>query len=349
MEFATAGEFLPTVRKAGLEGVPAGLDVGAAFRAARGDGSRRGSQAGEGDYWALATRVFGVDIPRRYIADLLQVIGRGRPDLVVYETFNPGGAIAAKLAGIPSLGHSFGRIDEDMPINGSSVLLAEYGLDQMPPPLYGDAFVDICPSSAQTPVFRAAADRVPLRPVGWSEPGELPAGVAGRECGRPLIYLTLGTINDSPKVLRTAIDGLAALEADVLVAAGPVMRVADLGEIPANVRVENWMPQSALMPHLDLMVHHGGSGSTLGAFAAGLPQLILPQGADQFSNADVVHGLGVGERLAGAEVTADAVTEWARQLLVDEAVRAAAGEMAEEVAAMPEPKELAARLHEFAV
>lgn len=36
-----------------------------------------------------------------------------------------------------------------------------------------------------------------------------------------------------------------------------------------------WVPQAELLPHVDVLIHHGGSGTTLGALSVGAPQLIL--------------------------------------------------------------------------
>jgi UDP:flavonoid glycosyltransferase YjiC (YdhE family) len=218
---------------------------------------------------------------------------------------------------------------------------AELGID---PVSVGDPVIDICPESAQSPEFLAGATRLPLRPVGWNEPGDLPAGVAGRDRSRPLIYLTLGTAMGSVPILREAIAGLAVLDADLLVATGPTVQVDALGDVPANARFHAWVPQAALLPHVDLVVHHGGSGTMLGAFGAGLPQLVLPQGADQFTNADAVLELGVGARLLGGEITAGAVTEHTRRLLTDASVTAAVRRLAAEVADMPSPAEVTAQL-----
>jgi len=95
---------------------------------------------------------------------------------------------------------------------------------------------------------------------------------------------------------------------------------------------------------VDLVVHHGGSGTMLGAFAAGRPQLVLPRGADQFTNADAVVSSGAGSRLLPAELTSDAVTVTAWALLAGEDVHAASRRLAEEIAAMPSPREVAGRL-----
>ena len=85
--------------------------------------------------------------------------------------------------------------------------------------------------------------------------------------GRPLIYLTLGTVVAMDEGLRPAIDGLGTLDADVLFALGSAAGT-ELGSIPGNVRIEPFVNQAALWPAVDLVVHHGGSGTLLGALGA---------------------------------------------------------------------------------
>ena len=354
--FATSEDFLPQLRKAGLETAAAGLAIKDAFGQAFAEAGPAGPRRPPGDIPPevldpIIAKVFGDLMPKRFIADLLPVFDHVHPDLVVSEAGNSGGAFAAMKAGIPVVAHGFGRVSsEDRLVTKIRSAVRELG-DELGITVgddlsLGGAFVDICPESVQDPDFLARTKRVPLRPVGWSEPGELPAGVLDKR--RPLVYLTLGTAMGHAGVLGAAIAGLSALDVDVLVATGPTVDPAALGEVPANVRLEAWVPQAALLPHVDLVVHHGGSGTTLGAFGAGVGQLLLPQGADQFANADAVLAAGVGDRLLGADVTADAVAEKARHLLTDASVRDAAAVLAAEVAAMPSPAEVAAQLPDFA-
>lgn len=344
--FATAQRFEPTVGAAGLEFTPAGIDLHDAFAAEFAGDTRERGEVGREELAPVIARVFGEVLPRQFVASLLPLFDRERPDLVVYEAGNPGGALAARLAGVPAAAHGFGRFSDDELAEAIRARLNGYAgsvgvrLDSVHNP-----YIDICPASAQPPRFLANTRRIPLRPVGWNEPGELPAGVLGRDRGRPLVYFTLGTAMGTVEVLRPAIDGLAALPVDVLVATGPTISPDDLGAVPANVRLAAWVPQADLLPHVDLVVHHGGSGTTLGAFGAGLPQLLLPQGADQFSNAEAVCALGVGDRLL--EVSADEITARVRRLLADDAVRAATARLAAEVAEMPGPAEVVARLPEL--
>ncbi|MCG5450239.1 glycosyltransferase [Micromonospora hortensis] len=275
-----------------------------------------------------------------YAEDLAPELARLRPDLVVHEWGLPGAAVAAHRAGIPGVWHGFGRMFPE----GIGLELPTRN-----PEVVGRPHLDIWPPSLQDKNFLATERRIELRPVAFSTPAPLPERVS-RRTSRPLIYLTLGTAFGTPELLRTAIAGLAALDAEVVVAAGRVPP-EQLGEIPDHVSVHQWVSQAELLPLVDLVVHHGGSGTTLGALAAGVPQLLLPQGADQFANADTLAAAGVAVRLLPGEVDPSAVAEQAHRLLPQhgnaeqcDAVRA----VAEEIAAMPSPGAVARLLPEYA-
>jgi UDP:flavonoid glycosyltransferase YjiC (YdhE family) len=324
--FAAGEPFLPTLRAAGLTARPAGLGMREAFA---------GIEPGPAD--ERVGRVLGDVLPRRMVADLTPLLAEHRPDAVIHDVATLGAPLAAQAHGVPALGHTFGRMfvndmSEAM-VDAHTAFAFSLGLSPFP----ANRVIDICPPSVQLKDFLEQADRVPLRPVAWSESGAL----VERTPGRPLVYLTLGTAYATEDMLRTAIAGLVRLPVDVLVATGPV---ADVGEVPSHVRVRRWVSQAAVLPHVDLVVHHGGSGTMLGTFAAGKPQLVLPQGADQFTNADAVVDAGAGARLLPTEQTSEAVTVTARDLLSNMDCRIAARRLADEIAAMPSPREIVAQL-----
>ena len=174
----------------------------------------------------------------------------------------------------------------------------------------------------------------PARPVPFAEPDAiLPRWV--RERDRPLVYLTLGTIVSTDQALRPVIEGLGRLDVDVLLALGSADGSA-LGAVPRNVRVESFVDQPAALRHADLAVHHGGSGTILAALAYGTPQLLLPKGADQFWNADLMAGAGLAEVIEPAHVTPDAVAHPAAEL---GNLRPSVDAVSVEIAAMPDPAE----------
>ncbi|MCE0761676.1 glycosyltransferase [Pseudonocardia kujensis] len=356
VSYATAPSFHPLVERLGFRPVAAGGEIREAFGqvwAQSGKDPSARFTTPPDEVMAMAGRVFGEVLPRRTAADLAPVLAELRPDVVVHEAGDLGAGLAAKVAGVRGLCHGFGRVagGKLLARAGDHVggLAAELGLDPaaVAGPGLGDPFLDICPGSLQDPDFLAAftpdrAPRVPLRPVPFAEPAPLPDWVG--EPGPPLVYLTLGTAFAEGSVLRTAIRALGRLPARVLVAAGPMIDAALVDDLPATVRVEQWVPQADLLPYAALVVHHGGSGTTLGALANGVPQLVLPQGADQFDNAGAVVSVGAGRRLLPGEATTEAVAETASSLLTDPEPRAVAAAVAREIAAMPSPAEVVAAL-----
>ncbi|MFI9813789.1 glycosyltransferase [Saccharothrix variisporea] len=347
--FVTTAPFAATVTRYGIEHVPGGMDMLSAFELA---GAGPADRKSPGFRPERVSAVFGSVLPRRCAADLVPVIADRKPDLVVHELANPGAGLAAKVVDVPAVCHSFGRMWR--PTGPPEALrrylgevAAELGVDLPAGDLMslGNPYLDICPPSVQDPEFSVSRP-IPLRPVAYSEPGELPDWVL--EHRTPLVYLTLGTAFGDARVLRTAIAGLATLDVKVIVSTGPSVSVAALGEVPDNVVVRPWLPQADLLPHVDLVVHHGGAGATMGTFATGVPHLVLPQGADQFSNADVVTAAGLGDQVLAADLTAEVVAAKAHRLLTDDAVKAAVRAMAEEVAAMPSPHDVARALSDFA-
>ncbi|OLF15461.1 glycosyltransferase [Actinophytocola xanthii] len=340
--FATGAAFLPRLRQEGFEVHEAGIGVAEAEAEARrrcGDGA---------DPIELILTMFTDVLPRRTSTDLDPVLADRRPDLVVYEQSDVGAVAAARRAGVPAVSHIIGRSLPDPVRARAAERLAWVWEGETPhDPLAGDRCLDIWPPSLRDPSTHAIPTRIPVRPTPWSGAAPLPEiATAPRE--RPLVYLTLGTVAfGAVETLRTAVEGLSRLPVDVLVATGPGDPAA-LGEVPASVQVEGFVDQARLLPHVDLVVHHGGTGTLLGAFAAGLPQLLLPRGADQFVNAEVVAELGAGRRLVGPEVTAEAVTEQARALLADATAAETATRVAAEIAEMPAPADVVPALIELA-
>ncbi len=117
--------------------------------------------------------------------------------------------------------------------------------------------------------------------------------------------------------------------------------------MPAHVRVERFVPQAQVLPSCAAVLTHGGSGTTLGALAHGVPLLLVPQGADQFDNAARCERVGAAIVLPPDELTADAVRAGLRRLLAEPSFGRAAGRVAAEIAAMPTAAEAAVAVEEF--
>jgi MGT family glycosyltransferase len=157
---------------------------------------------------------------------------------------------------------------------------------------------------------------------------------------RPTVYMTLGTVtNTDMAVFRSALEGLADEPVNLIVTVGRDNDPTAIGQVPQNARIERYIPQSLLLPHCSAVISHAGSGTTLAALSHGLPQLLIPQGADQFVNADRCERAGVGLRLLPDQVTAAAVTDGVGALLVGDTYGRQARRLQAEMASMPTPEE----------
>lgn len=119
--------------------------------------------------------------------------------------------------------------------------------------------------------------------------------------GDPLVLVSFGSVAAGehlpfyPHLYRAAIDALAPLPVRVLVTIGAARDLTALGPLPANVHVEEWVAQDAVLPQTAAAVIHGGYGSTLGALRHGVPLAVLPLfSSDQFANARAVERAGAG-------------------------------------------------------
>lgn len=95
---------------------------------------------------------------------------------------------------------------------------------------------------------------------------------------------------------------------------------AELGDIPSNIEVHQWVPQRAILERADAFVTHAGMGGCGEGLQAGVPMIAVPQAAEQFMNADRLVELGVARRIDTADATADLLRTTLRELVADEDV-----------------------------
>jgi UDP:flavonoid glycosyltransferase YjiC (YdhE family) len=125
-----------------------------------------------------------------------------------------------------------------------------------------------------------------------------------------------------PDVLRSAVEAVEPLVAAVVVTTGP--NAPESLEIQSpRVHVVDYLPQSQILPIVDLVVSHGGAGTTLGAVAHGLPHLVMPGAAQsQQRNAQRTQDLGLGLAVA-RDADIGQLRTAAQRLLSDPSYRAA--------------------------
>jgi UDP:flavonoid glycosyltransferase YjiC (YdhE family) len=153
-------------------------------------------------------------------------------------------------------------------------------------------------------------------PAEAAPPGSLPPWWADVLAADRVILVTQGTLanRDLSQLLEPAMRALADLDALVVVTTG--REYAAFDKIPANVRVADFVPYSALLPHTDLMITNGGYGGCLQALAHGVPLIIAGQAEDKIEVAARLAWNGVAINLgtdtpseADIRAAVDAVTQ----------------------------------------
>jgi UDP-glucoronosyl and UDP-glucosyl transferase len=268
-----------------------------------------------------------------------------RPHLVVADAGDFAGHIVAAMLGIPSVTKGFGALLPEGRVASAAEAVAplwiERGLEPRP---YGGAYdwlyIDIYPPELHLEPGAHVRRRQLMRPGDEATSGEdlssLPMPDARPDA--PLVYVTMGTVFNDPEPLRRAIEGVRELPVRVIATVGPGADLDVVGDQPDHVRIERYVPQTALLPHCDAVVSHAGSGTVLGALTVGRPQVCLPQGADQFMNADAVTASGTGLAIDPDGVTSAGIGRAVAAVLDQESYRTAASGVASSIAAMPSPE-----------
>jgi UDP:flavonoid glycosyltransferase YjiC (YdhE family) len=295
-------------------------------------------------------KLFGAVTAPAMLDDMVRVASEWRPDLVIADAAEFTGHIAAAELDVPSVTKGFGPIlpRRRVAVAGDEVapLWRSRGLEPRP---YGGSYdhlyLDVYPPDMQPATPAHIPRHARLRPVTdeLHEEASSPLPLPPRS-GAPLVYVTMGTIFNNPEPMRVTLRALDGVDARVLVTVGPQADPAVLGEQPAHVRVERYVPQTRVLHECDVVVSHAGSGTVLSSLRIGLPQLCLPQGADQFLNADAVASVGAGISLMPEAADADAIRDAVARLLSDATFRDAAGRVRVSIASMPSPDDVAAEL-----
>lgn len=293
-------------------------------------------------------KLFGAIAAPAILADLAPVALNWRPDLVVADAAEFAGHIMAAELGVPSVTKGFGALLPQRRVEAAASEVAPLwrarGLEPRPfGGAYDHLYIDVYPPELTSQNAVHPRRRQLMSPLGDDGRTDMssPPLPASRE-GAPLVYVTMGTVFSDVAPLLSILAALRDLHLRVIVTVGPRVDPAALGPQPAHVRVEQYVPQAALLPHCDLVVSHAGSGTMLAGISHGLPQLCLPQGADQFLNAAAAASAGVGIALTPSAATASAIRDAVARLLSRPSYRDAAARVARSIAAMPTPDDVAA-------
>jgi UDP:flavonoid glycosyltransferase YjiC (YdhE family) len=291
-------------------------------------------------------RLFGEVGAALMLDGLLDVTRDWRPDLLVFDPLVYAAPLVAAASGVRAVLHTVGPFTDpsvvELVADAVSPMWRELG-HEVPQDagLYAGAVVAICPESLD-PLPASISHVHHLRPTDLPRALERPAAVPAELWERPVVYLTLGTFsNTNLAVFRTMLEAVAELPVSAVVTIGRGNDAAGLGAVPANAHVAEFIPQAELLPHSAAVVHHAGAGTAFGVLAHGLPSVALPQSADNFVIAKRLAEAKAARVLMPGDVTVEALHEALRAVLEDASTADGSRRLADEIAAMAAPEEVA--------
>ena len=331
---ATAEDGVPAARSAGLvtRDVAPRLRLGPLFLRLLMSRPRMAARETAGDAGTDVVGMLFAAVADRMADGVLALVDEWRPDLVLHEPLAAVGSVAAARCGAPVVLVEANLFDaEDLHRATTARLdrsrLRRSGLAELPSP------AEVLLTAPPGLVGPRSGRRLRFVPV----EGEAPPAELTRPGPRPRVIVSRSTVRDPrpDRIMRRVVRAAEDLDVEVVLAR-PDRRVAR-GPLPAHVRTTGWLSFPAVFPAAAGLVHHGGAGTVMTALAAGLPQVVVPGAGDRRVNADLVAARGAGLAVPTAGITAEVV----ERLVHDEDLRRAAREVADEVAAMPAPDDVA--------
>ena len=285
---------------------------------------------------------------------LLEIIDRVRPDVIIEDNVNAFPALLT--AGVPfvrmmscnplemtgpDVAPTFsGYAAEDR--SGWAAFREEYNRTHRPmweaynewvtscgaPPLDDLQFIHQS-SVLNLYTYPSVADYIDRRPLNeaWhrlessvrstDEPFVVPSSLASQSGA--LIYLSLGSLGSADvRLMKRLVAVLAETPHRYIVSKGPL---ADSYELPDNMWGAAQVPQTNVLPLVDLVITHAGNNTTTECFHFGKPMIALPLFWDQYDNAQRVDETGFGIRLPTYDFENEQLTKAITHLLTNTALR----------------------------
>ena len=181
-------------------------------------------------------------------------------------------------------------------------------------------------------VFPESADYTDVRPLNstWHRMDSsvretdqdyvLPEAVANRPDDSKLIYLSLGSLGSADvDLMRRLVEALSTSKHRFIVSKGPQHEEFELAD---NMVGSEFLPQTKIIPMVDLVITHGGNNTVTEALHFGKPMILLPLFWDQYDNAQRMDEVGFGVRLATYEFSDEQMHDALEKLLGDAALHA---------------------------
>jgi zeaxanthin glucosyltransferase len=151
--------------------------------------------------------------------------------------------------------------------------------------------------------------------------------------GKPLIYASLGTVNQQKSIYEKIAEACSGVAAQLVISLGGAAEVEQFQGLAGSLLVVKFAPQVELLKRASLCITHGGLNSTLESLAAGVPLIAIPINFDQFGVAARIRWTGTGEFVKQNELTASRLRALVEQVLTQPQYVQAARHMRDSIAA----------------
>lgn len=352
--FATAHDSCDMIRSTGIATIAAGLTAPERMGKYRQRFPESVQLVGSALPDHMFSHMFGeVAAPPMY-AELVGPVRDWQPDVIVCDAAELAGSIVAASLGVPNVTHSYGAAIPAHRVEAAASFLADVwsanGLEPRPfCGCYDHLYIDIYPASMQPGdlsrlgrIIRRRPESVDQMP-GHQNSSALDGFLQRAQHDTPLVYVTFGTVFNFNEAFHAVVTATQSFQALFVVTVGPNGDPSAFGSLPDNVLIERNIPQSVTLDHCTAVISHGGSGTMLASLSRDLPQLCIPQGADQYANAAACSAAGAGIAMTD-NVTSESISTTLAQVITNPAFRDAANKVATEIAAMPTADEVVVAL-----
>jgi UDP:flavonoid glycosyltransferase YjiC (YdhE family) len=287
-----------------------------------------------------------------WMEDLAEQVREWAPDVLVHDWSQIAGIAVASRLGVPSavLGNALRP-----PLTQVSQSRCWFGVDFEEfggaTSAFGDLLLNFYPPSFAAPGEPTLEHEHFVRSAGYdgADHRERPVWLDGWLDG-PLVYVTMGTYYARmPGVIERLVEGAASVPARIVITVGAARDPAEFAPLPGNVRVEQYVPQSMLIPHCTAVICQGGLAAMMAALNHGVPVGCLPVTWGEplgFNAAERCAQLGAGliypvagEDAGFAGLDPDPITKMIVELLRDGAYRESARALQRELATLPDLRE----------